>query len=1059
MSSFPASATAAAGDSSASSIDGKKRKRDDSESEQTDKQQKEDETTETHNKKAKQSPLDDDDADDDADARPSFGMANGAAAAASGDTDDSAAAASSGPSSIGSRLLKLAGYSGTGGLGKRGSGISEPIAASTQLSTEGLGYVGTVRTRSHTFESFKVEIELKPQWLITSSNTKDLPTEEEMATWMLEGKRDWTCVTSDRFCSSELQQQLLDSKTAFDQVPSTLFRSARTRSNPFESIQKEFFQNRAALKMVELDAMCGRIFTSPPMLKMARKRELLYVGDICAGPGGFSEFMLTVLKWRVVMCGFTLRDGASDFTPHKFNRNAPTQNFHAFYGADGTGDITRTENMLDYRAKIMSLSHGKGLHVVMGDGGFSVVKRENLQEYLSRQLVLCQFLTALMTLQKGGVFVCKLFDSFLPFTVDLLWILRKHFTHFALVKPNQSRPANSERYVIAHGLKQENPPVVQYLIKVNDRINQLKKGYTSQLSDVINIDFGASRDRETKERDRKIRESWNAANPAAATKFLSGGQLNPDGSSPPASSSSSGAPTTDPLSDRGDGKDMFGRDIPVQTDEEKAEAAREREADAAKAEEARIAREIDVLGLVPESILNADRDFIGYMHDRNDTFARRQIFTLHRLKQYVEDINLPSDDQHEIRQQCLKFWSLTQEAMPPLPPLETLTRSKHQNKTKRYKSKKKKSSKREKRHRSRRSRSGSRSRSRSRSTDRSSESDRDDDADQRDRKHRSRHSRRSSRSRSRSNSSRSSRSRSHSRSSSSRTPSPSRSPSPAPIVASVKKGYVHFDPLWQTKLFDPSFPHNPDSIFWTSAQSRRMVEYHIPDELKKIQPLVTLPNESERAALRMHAERYPKDEPDPRMVQLDTLARSARSWYVLPVPAGGIRHTVWFTLSGMGHIDEHGRPHSWSMEPRMHVPPDAVLDVVWSGGRMYVLDALALPTPADLAMYRTRPRLLERRELVDMFIDSCGESRLLPVKPIPLLDWRRSPESQLHPPTCDLFLLRDGPRVPPMTSYYWNIASDEMHFTQVNELFNYIAAKQAPIPVPNAAPTPSTQQR
>lgn len=44
-----------------------------------------------------------------------------------------------------------------------------------------------------------------------------------------------------------------------------------------------------------------------------------------------------------------------------------------------------------------------------------------------------------------GKFVCKLFDTFLPFTVHLLLILKMHFTNFAIIKPNQSRPANSER--------------------------------------------------------------------------------------------------------------------------------------------------------------------------------------------------------------------------------------------------------------------------------------------------------------------------------------------------------------------------------------------------------------------------------------------------------------------------------------------------------------------------------------------------------------------------------------------------------------------------------------
>ena len=47
---------------------------------------------------------------------------------------------------------------------------------------------------------------------------------------------------------------------------------------------------------------------------------------------------------------------------------------------------------------------------MMADGGFSVEGQENIQEVLSKQLYLCQFLVALNIVRVGGHFVCKLFD-------------------------------------------------------------------------------------------------------------------------------------------------------------------------------------------------------------------------------------------------------------------------------------------------------------------------------------------------------------------------------------------------------------------------------------------------------------------------------------------------------------------------------------------------------------------------------------------------------------------------------------------------------------------------
>lgn len=113
--------------------------------------------------------------------------------------------------------------------------------------------------------------------------------------------------------------------------------------------------------------------------------------------------------------------------------------------------------------------------------------QENLQEILSKQLLLCQILTALSVVRtgdrafsfspvsmevlsylflccccrshrplhvyfvlcmfEGGHFVCKTFDLFTPFSVGLIYLLYLCFERVSLFKPVTSRPANSERCV------------------------------------------------------------------------------------------------------------------------------------------------------------------------------------------------------------------------------------------------------------------------------------------------------------------------------------------------------------------------------------------------------------------------------------------------------------------------------------------------------------------------------------------------------------------------------------------------------------------------------------
>ncbi|XP_024621733.1 cap-specific mRNA (nucleoside-2'-O-)-methyltransferase 1 isoform X3 [Neophocaena asiaeorientalis asiaeorientalis] len=107
-------------------------------------------------------------------------------------------------------------------------------------------------------------------------------------------------------------------------------------------------------------------------------------------------------------------------------------------------------------------------------GGFSVEGQENLQEILSKQLLLCQFLMALSVVRTGGHFICKTFDLFTPFSVGLIYLLYCCFERVCLFKPVTSRPANSERYVVCKGLKVGIDDVRDYLFSVNIKLNQLR---------------------------------------------------------------------------------------------------------------------------------------------------------------------------------------------------------------------------------------------------------------------------------------------------------------------------------------------------------------------------------------------------------------------------------------------------------------------------------------------------------------------------------------------------------------------------------------------------------
>ena len=76
------------------------------------------------------------------------------------------------------------------------------------------------------------------------------------------------------------------------------------------------------MKMANMDKVFDFMFTNPkkddkPLVSGSGRGGLLYFADVCAGPGGFSEYVLWKKKWRAKGFGFTLK-GSHDFKMEDF---------------------------------------------------------------------------------------------------------------------------------------------------------------------------------------------------------------------------------------------------------------------------------------------------------------------------------------------------------------------------------------------------------------------------------------------------------------------------------------------------------------------------------------------------------------------------------------------------------------------------------------------------------------------------------------------------------------------------------------------------------------------
>lgn len=364
------------------------------------------------------------------------------------------------------RMMAKMGYKSGTGLGKAGQGRIEPVELSTQRGRRGLGLrIPGLDAASEQWDPSLEEIKVQEdmEWLV--NNHFAAPTLEELQDWLGFGPKKLVIDNELSFCSEDILRDVLSSKSVFDRLDPHELRKARSRSNPYETIRGAFFQNRAAVKMANIDRACDFVFTEP---KTLHSKELLYFADVCAGPGGFSEYVLWKKKWNAKGFGFTLK-GENDFKLDEFYAG-PCETFHPYYGPKDNGDVYDPKNQRGFRDLIMEDTEGKGIHFMMADGGFSVEGQENIQEILSKQLYLCQCLVALMVVREGGNFVVKLFDLFTHFSAGLVYLMYRCFDRICIFKPNSSRPANSERYLICLGRRPDVSDVREYLSQVNKHL-------------------------------------------------------------------------------------------------------------------------------------------------------------------------------------------------------------------------------------------------------------------------------------------------------------------------------------------------------------------------------------------------------------------------------------------------------------------------------------------------------------------------------------------------------------------------------------------------------------
>jgi 23S rRNA U2552 (ribose-2'-O)-methylase RlmE/FtsJ len=281
--------------------------------------------------------------------------------------------------------------------------------------------------------------------------------------------------------SYSLSNYLNDIKKKIDNYEND-WDSFKKYTNPFEYINTVIIKkNMCISKLKPLSRSYYKMIEIIDIFKLLEKqKDIIQSFHIAEGPGGFIEALVTKRNNKNdKYTGISLLDDKDDNNipgwkkSKQFLENNP--NVFIENGVKKDGNILDIDNF-DYIVN----KYKNTMNFITADGGFDFSIDFNNQENIMFQLLCAQICFAICLQKKGGCFVLKIFDCFSEKTVDLIYLLSSFYKTVYICKPQTSRYANSEKYVVCKDFlfsRSENylPKIRSLLIDVlnDDKINRI----------------------------------------------------------------------------------------------------------------------------------------------------------------------------------------------------------------------------------------------------------------------------------------------------------------------------------------------------------------------------------------------------------------------------------------------------------------------------------------------------------------------------------------------------------------------------------------------------------
>lgn len=200
---------------------------------------------------------------------------------------------------------------------------------------------------------------------------------------------------------------------------------------------------------------------------------------LAEGPGGFMEAISTYRNNN--------NDKYYGMTLLNNNKNIPKWNKNNSFFINNKSKIVlfdgpKKDGNLYFKHNLKYLKENlkNEFDFITGDGGFDYSTDFNKQEINSINLIFSEVVYALFLQKEKGSFVLKVFDIFHKNTLEILYLLAYFYEKIYIYKPNTSREANSEKYLICIGFK-KNKNYEEIINKIYNSFENLSENKLVQI--------------------------------------------------------------------------------------------------------------------------------------------------------------------------------------------------------------------------------------------------------------------------------------------------------------------------------------------------------------------------------------------------------------------------------------------------------------------------------------------------------------------------------------------------------------------------------------------------